>query len=101
MKRTYSTTFAIKMAFWFGRILCLREVCTRSDNSFFRNIEEEVIQNVKRLSGHPCLALWCGNNEIEVAWKNWGWQKQYKYSEEDSIIIWANYKNFFHYVFLK
>ena len=68
------------------------------DNSFFRNIEEEGIQNVKRLSGHPCLALWCGNNEIEVAWKNWGWQKQYKYSEEDSIIIWANYKNFFHYV---
>jgi beta-mannosidase len=68
------------------------------DNSFFRNIEEEAIQNVKRLSGHPCLALWCGNNEIEVAWKNWGWQKQYKYSEEDSIIIWANYKNYFHYV---
>jgi len=63
--------------------------------SFLENIKKEVQQNIIRLRNHPCLALWCGNNEIEVAWNNWGWQKQYGYSSEDSIAIWHNYLNIF------
>ena len=55
---------------------------------FTDNVTQEVIDNIKRLRSHPCLALWCGNNEQEVAWKNWGWQQQYNYSTEDSIKIW-------------
>lgn len=39
---------------------------------FCENIREEVICNVKRIRNHPCLALWCGNNEIESAWQYWG-----------------------------
>ena len=66
------------------------------DPEFLENIREEAIQNVKRLSCHPCLALWCGNNEIDVAWKNWGWQNQYGYSSEDSVKIWRNYQAIFH-----
>ena len=50
-----------------------------SDSAFKENIKQEVIQNIKRLRFHPCIALWCGNNEIEVAWNNWGWQKKYGY----------------------
>lgn len=57
-------------------------------DSFTKNVRQEVIDNIKRLRKHPCLALWCGNNEIEVAWKNWGWQKQYSIKPEDSIRIW-------------
>ncbi|MBL4709401.1 MAG: glycoside hydrolase family 2 protein [Flavobacteriales bacterium] len=60
------------------------------------NIKEEVKENVIRLRQHPSIALWCGNNEIEVAWNNWGWQKQYGYSSEDSIAIWKNNKAIFH-----
>ena len=52
------------------------------------NITQEVIENIKRLRNHPSLAIWCGNNEQEVAWKNWGWQKRNGYSSEDSTIIW-------------
>lgn len=29
--------------------------------------------NIKRLRNHPCLGLWCGNNEQELAWIDWGW----------------------------
>jgi beta-mannosidase len=62
---------------------------------FKENVKEEITQNIKRLRTHPCLAIWCGNNEIEVAWKNWGWQKQYGYSKSDSISIWKNYESIF------
>jgi len=36
---------------------------------FIENVEQEAIQNIKRLRRHPSLALWCGNNEIESMWK--------------------------------
>ncbi|MBK9592140.1 MAG: hypothetical protein IPO32_11755 [Crocinitomicaceae bacterium] len=63
---------------------------------FHENVSAEIEDNVKRLRNHPCIALWCGNNEIEVAWHNWGWQKQYGYSTKDSTEIWENYKSIFH-----
>lgn len=66
------------------------------DEAFKDNIKQEVRDNIKRLRQHPCLALWCGNNEIEVAWNNWGWQKQYGYSPQDSTEIWQNYQSIFH-----
>ena len=67
-----------------------------NDTSFKNNIAAEVKDNVIRLRNHPCLALWCGNNEIAVAWENWGWQKQYNYSVSDSTAIWENYLGIFH-----
>lgn len=30
---------------------------------YLKDIEEEAIYNVKRLRSHPCVVLWCGNNE--------------------------------------
>ncbi|MBR3307609.1 MAG: glycoside hydrolase family 2 protein [Lachnospiraceae bacterium] len=38
---------------------------------FEKSILAEVRDNVKRLKHHACLALWCGNNEIESAWYHW------------------------------
>ena len=46
------------------------------DTAFLENVKQEAIDNVKRLRNHPSIALWCGNNEILVAWKNWGWEKE-------------------------
>lgn len=58
---------------------------------FFWNVGAEIMEQTSRLSKHSCVALFCGNNEIEVAWKNWGWQKQYGYSKSDSSALWKNY----------
>jgi beta-mannosidase len=62
---------------------------------FIANVKTEAIQQVVRLRNHPCIGLWCGNNEIDEAWKNWGWQKQYNYSPADSAEISTNYKIIF------
>jgi len=65
------------------------------DSVFLENVKEEITQQVLRLRKHPCIALWCGNNEVDEAWHNWGWQKQYNMSKADSLKIWNDYKNLF------
>ena len=67
-----------------------------ADSTFLSNIEHEAIENVKRLRNHPCLALWCGNNEMQVAWERWGYQQTYGYSKIDSAEIYNDYLKIFH-----
>jgi len=69
-----------------------------SDEDFLNNVKEEVRDQVNRLQNHPSIALWCGNNEIDEAIVNWGYQKQFKYSKEDSLQVWKDYKKVFHEV---
>lgn len=45
------------------------------DPVFFENVRIEAIENVRRLRHHASLALWCGNNEMEQGWVDWGWNK--------------------------
>ncbi|WP_445452895.1 beta-mannosidase [Flavobacterium sp. 25HG05S-40] len=68
------------------------------DADFIENVKQEVIDNVTRLQHHPCIALWCGNNENDEGWHNWGWQKQYNYSSENQDKIWKDYQKLFHEV---
>ncbi len=67
-----------------------------ADEIMSKRIVEEAKYNVKRLRNHPCLALWCGNNEIDEGWQTWGWQKRYNYNEETSDLIWKYYCKIFH-----
>lgn len=67
-----------------------------SDTLFLNNIKAEAAYQVKRLQQHPSIALWCGNNEIDEAWHNWGWQKQFNLNANDSAQLWNTYKNIFH-----
>ena len=66
------------------------------DETFVQNVKQEVIDNVNRLQNHPSIAIWCGNNENDEGWHNWGWQKQFNYSKSDSTQIWNDYKKVFH-----
>lgn len=68
------------------------------NDDYIDNVKNEVIDNVNRLQNHPSIALWCGNNEIDEGWHNWGWQKQYNYSVQDSVKIWNDYQKLFHQV---
>ncbi|WP_262318360.1 beta-mannosidase [Flavobacterium odoriferum] len=66
------------------------------DEKFVQNVKQEVIDNVNRLQNHSSIAIWCGNNENDEGWHNWGWQKQFNYSKVDSTQIWNDYKKVFH-----
>ncbi|MDR3578057.1 MAG: glycoside hydrolase family 2 protein [Anaerolineaceae bacterium] len=58
--------------------------------AFLENVHQEVIENVRRLRHRACLALWCGNNEMEWGWVDWGW-KGAEYQD-----LKAAYDKFFH-----
>ena len=50
------------------------------DVPFQGNVREEAIDQIKRLRDHPSIVLWCGNNEVETSWYNWGDRQQFKES---------------------
>lgn len=43
----------------------------RLNDRFVENIVAETRDNVLRLRNHACIALWCGNNELEWGWSGW------------------------------
>jgi beta-mannosidase len=45
------------------------------DETFLANVRLEVSEHVRRLRHRACLALWCGNNEMERGWTIWGWDR--------------------------
>ncbi len=72
-----------------------------ADHAFIANVKQEAIQQVKRLRNHPCLALWCGNNEIDMGWSHelgdpWGWKKNF--TPEQIQFLWNEYQRLFHQI---
>ena len=47
------------------------------DDAFLSNISKEFEYQVPRIAAHPSVVLFNGNNEVEVAWENWGFQIKY------------------------
>lgn len=60
---------------------------------FEDNIVAETTDQVRRLKNHACLALWCGNNEME-----WGWGEGWKRLEGHHPRYKADYTKIFEYV---
>jgi beta-mannosidase len=46
------------------------------------SIKAEAEQNIRRIAKHPCVVLWCGNNEVKNGWEDWGWQRVYNWTQE-------------------
>lgn len=76
--------------FMFANAMCPGE------DQFFTSVRDEVTQNIVRLRSHPSIVLWCGNNEIDEGWSNWGWVKDYGYDKQDSSRIYLTYRKIFH-----
>jgi beta-mannosidase len=66
------------------------------DHQFLESCKAEITDQIIRLRNHPSIALWCGNNEVDEAWHNWGWQNQFNYSEDQQSEIWDSYQSLFH-----
>jgi len=56
-----------------------------SDEKFLKSVAQEADYNIKRLRNHASLALWCGNNEVDQAWKHWGWQKEFNEEQRKEL----------------
>jgi beta-mannosidase len=46
-----------------------------NDPEYVANVRREVQGAVRRLRHRACIALWCGNNELEIGWMGWGWDR--------------------------
>lgn len=57
------------------------------DPDFMASIEAEAVDQVSRLHHHPCLALWCGNNELEMGLVGEEWTER--------TLSWTEYKKLF------
>lgn len=72
------------------------------DEDFLAKVREEAEYNVRRLRRHPSIALWCGNNEIDVAWaqhkefQGWGWKQLYGQKRREEI--WTAYDRIFNQI---
>jgi beta-mannosidase len=66
------------------------------DDGFRANVLAEARDNVRRLRNHPSIALWCGNNEEEIAWKYWGPGKALTEADpEFAAKVWNGYVQLF------
>ncbi len=70
-----------------------------NDDHFYKSVEAEAIDNVRRLRNNPCIALWCGNNEMDGGWSEydpkggWGWKERYNDAQHKEI--WYAYNHIF------
>lgn len=58
-----------------------------SHKAFLDNVRQEAEQQVRRIAKHPCVVVWCGNNEVQNGWHDWGWQQQYGWSEAQQAAL--------------
>lgn len=62
-----------------------------ANDEFLENVRAEAIYNIKRLRNHPCIALWCGNNEVEMGSAFWEWKEKFNYSDKTWEMLQADY----------
>ena len=65
------------------------------DSLFLANVKQEFEYQLPRLAKHPSVVYINGNNEVDVAWKNWGFQVQYLLNKNDQAEIEKGYELLF------
>ena len=66
------------------------------DPAFRQSVVAEARDNVRRLRHHPSIVLWCGNNEEETAWKDWGHGRDLEKADPAfAAKVWQGYVDLF------
>lgn len=65
------------------------------DDHFLENVKGEFDFHIPRISSHPSVVLFNGNNEVDVAWKNWGFQVRYMLYGKNARTIEESYDKLF------
>ncbi len=65
------------------------------DTDYMNNVKLEAAEQISRLRRFPCIVLWCGNNEIDEGWNNWGWKNQIGDAPNAADSIWRGYESLF------
>ena len=63
------------------------------DDDFMDNVEAELVDNIRRLRHHPCIALFCGNNELEQGLVSDSWNER--------SMSWSDYGRLFDHLMPK
>lgn len=62
-----------------------------ADSAYLEGVRIDAELNTFRIASHPCVALFCGNNEVFEGWENWGWKKEVR----DTVVALKNYERLF------
>jgi beta-mannosidase len=65
------------------------------DKEFLESVERELNYQIPRISAHPSVIYFNGNNEVDVAWKNWGFQVKYMIGPKKQKKMEQDYVNLF------
>ena len=65
------------------------------DSSFLKNVESELNYQIPRIASHPSVIQFNGNNEVEVAWKYWGFKPKYLITNKQAAIMEEGYDALF------
>jgi beta-mannosidase len=63
------------------------------NGAFLKTAAQEAFEQIERLRQHPSVALFCGNNENNEAWHNWGWQTNFTEAQRQQL--WRDYQTLF------
>jgi beta-mannosidase len=64
-------------------------------SAFLANVEEELHYQWPRITRHPSVVYINGNNEVDVAWKNWGFKLLYALNNSEQKKIEMAYDTLF------
>ena len=70
----YEECDRLGLLLWHDMMLACMRYPSHPD--FLANLREEVVYQIRRLRDHPCIALWCGDNECLEA-VDWGVKPQH------------------------
>jgi beta-mannosidase len=65
------------------------------DEAFMANVKAEALEQIERLHSHPCVTVWCGNNEIEDNYLSDKWEYVEGRPWAKMAMSWTDYDKLF------